>query len=185
MFLVCPFTFKEISPTSELKIPRLTKNFHFFPPKKSRDRRGIPVPSNTRSGHAYGHVYGGAYEDDYSISQHQARTGNGSASNRIGVTSSASSGGGGGVNSSTAVVAPSERNGKTPGRFQDPAPRAWGDGSVPRYVASPTHATAAAATATSPSAGTPGGGTPSAPSAADYERPPPYYYPGPAWVFYW
>ncbi|XP_046649502.1 prominin-like protein isoform X1 [Daphnia pulicaria] len=145
----------------------------------NRDRRGIPVPSNTRSGHAYGHVYGGAYEDDYSISQHQARTGNGSASNRIGVTSSASSGGGG-VNSSTAVVAPSERNGKTPGRFQDPAPRAWGDGSVPRYVASPTHATAAAATATSPSAGTPGGGTPSAPSAADYERPPPYYYPGPA-----
>ncbi|XP_046448972.1 prominin-like protein isoform X3 [Daphnia pulex] len=145
----------------------------------NRDRRGIPVPSNTRSGHAYGHVYGGAYEDDYSISQHQARTGNGSASNRIGVTSSASSGGGG-VNSSTAVVAPSERNGKTPGRFQDPAPRAWGDGSVPRYVASPTHAAAAAATATSPSAGTPGGGTPSAPSAADYERPPPYYYPGPA-----
>ncbi|EFX89151.1 hypothetical protein DAPPUDRAFT_95295 [Daphnia pulex] len=150
----------------------------------NRDRRGIPVPSNTRSGHAYGHVYGGAYEDDYSISQHQARTGNGSASNRIGVTSSASSGGGGGgVTSSTAVVAPSERNGKTPGRFQDPAPRAWGDGSVPRYVASPTHAAAAAAaTATSPSAGTPsiGGGTPSAPSAADYERPPPYYYPGPA-----
>jgi hypothetical protein len=34
MFLVCPFTFKEISPTSELKIPCLTKNFHFFPPKK-------------------------------------------------------------------------------------------------------------------------------------------------------
>jgi len=156
------------------------KKFPFFlKKKKSRDRRGIPVPSNTRSGHAYGHVYGGAYEDDYSISQHQARTGNGT-SNRIGVTSPASSGGG--VTSSTAVVAPSERNGKTPGRFQDPAPRAWGDGSVPRYVASPTHGAAAAASVTSPSAGTPsiGGGTPSAPSAADYERPPPYYYPGPA-----
>lgn len=153
------------------------KQISIFPHKKSRDRRGIAVPSNTRSGHAYGHVYGGAYEDDYSISQHQARTaGNG---NRVGVNTSSTSASGG-VTSSTAVVAPSERNGKTPGRFQDPAPRAWGDGSVPRYVASPTHATAAAASATSPSAGTPGGGTPSAPSAADYERPPPYYYPGPA-----
>ena len=147
--------------------------------EQSRDRRGIAVPSNTRSGHAYGHVYGGAYEDDYSISQHQARTAAGNG-NRVGVNTSSTCGASGGVTSSTAVVAPSERNGKTPGRFQDPAPRAWGDGSVPRYVASPTHATAAAAPATSPSAGTPGGGTPSAPSAADYERPPPYYYPGPA-----
>ena len=33
-----------------------------------------PTGSNPRSGHAYGHVYG--YEDDYSITQHQARTAN-------------------------------------------------------------------------------------------------------------
>lgn len=128
----------------------------------SRDRRGIPSSNTNRSGHAYGHVYGGAYEDDYSISQHQARTVNGSA-NRPATAGSAGA--------STAVVAPSERNGKPPGRFQDPAPRAWGDGSVPRYVASPTQA--ASPTVTSPT------GNPSAP-AADYERPPPYYYPGPA-----
>lgn len=139
----------------------------------------MPSSGNNRSGHAYGHVYGGAYEDDYSISQHQARTGSGNRSGLIATSVSTSGGVAGGA--STAIVAPSERNGKAPGRFQDPAPRAWGDGSVPRYVASPTHAAAAAAT--SPSAGTPSiGGTPSAPSAADYERPPPYYYPGPAWV---
>lgn len=129
----------------------------------SRDRRGPPTSSSGnpgRSGHAYGHVYGGAYEDDYSISQHQARTGNGNAAR--------------GAAATTAVVAPSERNGikTTPGRFQDPAPRAWGDGSVPRYVASPTHVTTPGAATATPS------GTPSAP--ADYERPPPYYYPGPA-----
>lgn len=146
-----------------------SKQFLFSSRSLSRDRRGVPASSNNRSGHAYGHVYGGAYEDDYSISQHQARTGNGSANRAVAVTTA----GAGGVGS-TAVVAPSERNGKSPGRFQDPAPRAWGDGSVPRYVASPTHAT-------SPSVTSPTG-TPSAPAVADYERPPPYYYPGPAWV---
>ena len=142
-----------------------SNNLMFLVLVSSRDRRGVPPSSNNRSGHAYGHVYGGAYEDDYSISQHQARTGNGNNANRTAAV--------GAAGASTAVVAPLERNGKTPGRFQDPAPRAWGDGSAPRYVASPTHAT-------SPSVATPSvGGTPSAPSA-DYERPPPYYYPGPA-----
>ena len=109
----------------------------------SRDRRGMALtgPVGGRSGHSYGHVYGGAYaEDDYSITQHQARTGNG-AINR-GIPASASST----ATGSTSVVAPAERqqqqqqNGKTGGRYQDPAPRAWGDGgSGPRYVASPTH----------------------------------------------
>lgn len=108
----------------------------------SRDRRGLVAagPVGGRSGHSYGHVYGGAYgEDDYSISQHQARTANG-AVNR-GMTPSASV-----PATSGSVVAPAERqqqqqaNGKTGNRYQDPAPRAWGDGgSGPRYVASPTH----------------------------------------------
>jgi len=108
----------------------------------SRDRRGLVAagPVGGRSGHSYGHVYGGAYgEDDYSISQHQARTANG-AVNR-GMTQSTSV-----PATSGSVVAPAERqqqqqaNGKSGNRYQDPAPRAWGDGgSGPRYVASPTH----------------------------------------------
>lgn len=102
-------------------------------------------PVGGRSGHSYGHVYGGAYaEDDYSITQHQARTGNGAIS-RVPATAPGSATG------STSVVAPAERqqqqqqNGKPSGRYQDPAPRAWGDGgNAPRYVASPTHAPSSA-----------------------------------------
>jgi len=44
--------------------------------------------SNQRAAHSYGHVYGGGYEDDYSISQHQARTG--STSRPTGAQSSSS-----------------------------------------------------------------------------------------------
>lgn len=111
----------------------------------SRDRRGLvssgPAGGGRSTGHSYGHVYGGAYgEDDYSLTQHQARTANGAIS-RASATSAPSAG-------STSVVAPAERqstpsqqqNGKSSGatgRYQDPAPRAWGD--APRYVASPTH----------------------------------------------
>ena len=120
-----------------------------------RDRRGVPVyPSgNARSGHSYNHVYGGSYNDDgYSYSQHQAR-------------SSANSAAGG------SSVAPAERNGKPGGghRYQDPAPRAWGDGrpsrSTPRYVLSPVQQ--------------PPFGPPTAPVGVD-ERQPPYYYLEPA-----
>ena len=148
--------------------------------KRSRDRRGLAPPSGIRSGHSYGHVYGGAYEDDYSISQHQARTTAAAAANGRPATATMSS------TTSSAVVAPAERNGKTSaGRYQDPAPRAWGDGgSGPRYVASPTHSTTATSpsvsASTSAAAAAAAAGSPSAPLPADYERPPPYYYPGPA-----
>lgn len=108
----------------------------------SRDRRGLVAagPVGGRSGHSYGHVYGGAYgEDDYSISQHQARTANGAVNRGMAPSTSVPA-------TSGSVVAPAERqqqqqaNGKSGNRYQDPAPRAWGDGgSGPRYVASPTH----------------------------------------------
>ena len=92
-------------------------------------------------------------------------------------------------------MSPSERSVKTTNRYQDAAPRAWGESS-PRYVASPTHTSAAASTATAPAAAAaaaaaaataPTGGSGSASAGngssmpvSDYERPPPYYYPGPA-----
>ena len=131
----------------------------------SRDRRGMAYPAGGgRSGHSYGHVYG--YEDDYSYSQHQARTGRSAAS---------SSSSGNGTNGS-AVVAPAERNGKNhTSRYQDVAPRAWSESSPsrasPRYVASPVHA---------PSTSVVAGQQPTAPVPDYPERPPPYYYPGPA-----
>ena len=158
--------------------------------RNSRDRRGMPYPSGgggggggagggRSGGHSYGHVYGEGYEDDYSYSQHQARTGSNARRDASGVGSGGGGGVvvGGGAGGLGTSVAPAERNGNkvTSSRYQDAAPRAWGDGSParasPRYVASPVH--------TPSSSTTVAGQYPTAP-APEYERPPPYYYPGPA-----